>query len=121
MKALIPLVVLGALALAGCVTADTTVTTITPQQVYVGANAFDAVEATATKYLQLPLCPGAAVCRTAKVTNLIVPPVRLGRQARNALEAYVKSHPGSPIPVSLATALSAQVSALQAIFTQYGI
>ena len=107
-----------ALALAGC---NTTVATISPQAVYVGANAFDAVEATATNYLLLPACPKAAVCRSTAAVAAIVPAIRLGRKARNAVEAYAAANPGASIPVSLSTALSAQVAALQAIFTQYGI
>ena len=110
-----------AVALSGCVTTDTTVATLTPQEVYVGANAFDAVEATATSYLTLPLCPQPGACRTAAATNAIVKPIRLGRKARSAIEAYVAANPGASVPVSLANALSADVASLQAVFAQYGV
>ena len=110
-----------AVAISGCVTTDTTVATLTPQEVYVGANAFDAVEATATNYLTMPLCPKATLCRTAAETNAIVKPIRLGRKARSAIEAYIAANPGASVPVSLASALSADVASLQAVLAQYGV
>ena len=122
MRALFPFVLAPLIALGACVTGQTQVATLTPQEVYVAANAFDAVEATATAYLNLPLCPAAKVCRTAIATGAIIGPIRDGRKARNALEAYIAANPGvAAVPVSLSTALNAAVSSAQAIIAQYGI
>lgn len=98
-------------------------TSVTPSQAYIAANAFDAVEATATTYLQLPACAtgASAVCRTASAVNSIVPAIRIGRIARNSLEAAVNAGGGAPVSVSLYNALTGQTATLQAIVNQYGI
>ena len=113
---------LGALALSGCSTISTlTGTTISPTQVIVAGNSFDAVEETATNYLKLPLCPGATLCRTAAATKAIVPAVRAARAARNQMEAYVNANPGSPAPVSLYNAAITAISALESTLAQYNV
>lgn len=107
-------------ALAGCATIATLEgTTVSPTQVVVAANAFDAVEATATNYLKLPLCPGAVVCRTVAGVKAIVPLIRSGRQARTAMEAYVTANPGQAVPVTLYDTTMTAVSALQSALAQY--
>jgi hypothetical protein len=109
------------LALAGC-SAVTTLTSpaLTPTQVIVAANSFDAIEATATNYLGLPTCPTATpVCKTAAGVAAIVPAIRAGRAARVTLEAAVNSGGSTPVPVSAYTTLTTAVGTLQALMAQY--
>jgi hypothetical protein len=93
--------------------------TITPNQVYIAANAFDAVEASATTYLRLPAC-GSAPCRNVGATNTIVAAVRAGRLARNALEAAVNTNPGAPVNANLMATLTSSTSTLKAILSEFG-
>jgi len=123
------LVVILALPLGACGTLQNvwnivTGASVTPNQAYIAANAFDAVEVTATNYLKLPACGSAgasSLCRTQAAVNTIVPAIRSGRVARNNLEAAVTGANGAPVSASLYTALTAQTSTLQTIITQYGI
>lgn len=86
---------------------------VSPAQVYTVANAFDAIEGTATTYLRLPLCPnGAPVCRVQSTSQTVYTNVVLARRARNSLEAYMNANAGAPIPVSNYNVL---VTALQTI------
>lgn len=116
------------LALGGCTELQSaynvvTGASVTPAQVYIAANAFDTVEATATNYLKLPPCTtgGPTLCRSASAVNAIVPAIRSGRVARNNLEAAVNTGNGAPIAASLYSALTAQTTTLQTIIAQYGI
>ena len=117
-----------ALLLVGCAGITNAInvvsgTSVTPGQAYIAANAFDAIEATATTYLQLPGCTagGSVVCRSATAVAKIVPAIRIGRTARNALEAAVTSSGGAPVSTSLYSALTAQTNTLQQIVNTYGI
>jgi len=96
---------------------------VTPQQAYIAANAFDTVEASATQYLQLPACGATAskLCRTSAGVTAVVKAIRIGRQARNSLEAAVTSSNGAPVSASLYAALTAQTSTLQSIISSYNI
>lgn len=113
-----------ALSLGGCSTLSSvfgvvTGTTVTPSQAYIAANAFDAVEATASTYLALPACvTGAgAACRTQSVVNAIVPAIRIGYKARKTLIATIVGNGSAPI--SLYTALTSQTSTLQSLVSTY--
>jgi hypothetical protein len=115
--------VLAPVFLSGC-SAVTTLTSpaLTPTQVIVAANAFDAIEATATNYLSLPTCPTATpVCKTAAGVNAIVPAIRTGRAARNTLEAAVNSGGATPLSVSTYTTLTTAITTLQAVMAQYAV
>ena len=92
---------------------------ITPEQVYVSANAFDAVEASATQYLKLPVC-GSAPCRNAGATATIVAAVRAGRLARNQLESAVNSNPTGPVNANLLATLTSSTSTLKSILSEFG-
>ncbi|SRR5579883_1916134 len=117
------------LALSGCAEFQKaynalTGATISPSTVYIAANAFDAVEQTATNYLKLPACSGSSgpVCRSAAAVKAIVPAVRSGRIARNQLEAQINaSGGGAPISTSLYQTLVGATNSLRQIFAQYGI
>ena len=117
-----------ALSLAGCAQLtnvwDTlNGTTVSPTAVYVAANAFDAVEATATNYLKLQKCTSSSgpVCRNAAATAQIIPAVRAGRVARTNLENFMAQNPGALGPVGLYNALTAATTTLQAIVSQYKV
>ena len=113
---------IASLGLSGCAALSTLEgTTVSPTQVIVAGNSFDAVEATATNYLLLPLCPGATLCRTQAATSAIIPAVRAARTARNQLEAYVNANPGSPAPVSLYNTAIAALNALESALAQYNV
>lgn len=117
MKKLIAILAL-ATGLTGCVTINPNV--ITPQQVIVAANGFDALESTATHYLKLPVC-GVAPCRDPNVTVTLAKAVRAARGARTQLEKYVNANPGSPIPVTLYQTVSVAVSTLQNLLVSNNI
>ena len=113
------------LGLAGCAQLQNaynvvTGAAITPEQVYVSANAFDAVEATATQYLRLPVC-GSLPCRNPSAVAVIVPAVRSGRLARNKLEAAVNANPSAPVDANLLATLTSSTSVLKAIMANYGV
>ena len=120
---------LGALLLAtatsGCATIQKLESlagaSVSPTQVIVAANSFDAIESTAANYLRLPLCPQAAACKSDAGVKAIVPAIRAARKARSQLEAYVNANPGQPAPVSLYTALTTAVSALQSAVAIYNV
>lgn len=94
---------------------------VSPSAVYIAANAFNALEATATNYLRLPRCTPAIrpVCREPEITPKIINNVRAGRQARNGLVKFLKDHPNELGPRGLYDVLVASTSTLRAIFDQY--
>lgn len=92
---------------------------VTPQQVIIAANAFDAVKATATNYLRLPRCPAAQVCRTPSTTPKIVSAIKAGTSARNQLEAALRANPGANLTlVDVYNALRDATSRLAALVGQ---
>lgn len=99
-----------------------TSSSVSPTMVYVAANTFDALEATATNYLRLPKCGGSVVvCRNQNAVAAIIPAVRSGRVARNNLEQFLKDHPGQLGPQGLYDALTQSITTLQTIYTQYNV
>jgi hypothetical protein len=106
-----------ALALGGCANIQTawkvvTEAQVSPQQIIVAANAFDAAEATATQYLIYCKAGGhgTSAC-TLSTRKKVVSSVRSGRAARNALEPYIVS--GGAGPSGIYNTLIAAVSTLQ--------
>lgn len=115
-------------SVSGCakLTADynaITGSSVSPTAVIVAANAFDAVEATATNYLRLKKCSATTgpVCRNVVATKAIIPAVRSGRTARNNLEAFMQANPGMLGPTGLYNALQTATSTLEQVFAQYNI
>jgi len=112
--------------LAGCAqlkNAYDTVTgaTVSPKLVIVAANAFNAVEATATNYISY--CapnPSPAGCSDTAIKQMI-PAVRSGRDARNALETFMKSHPDAIGAQGLYDALVSATGTLNAIVAEYDV
>lgn len=123
------LILAGVLALGGCSAITqawdvATATSVPPQYALAAANSFDAVETVATGYLQLPACGsvGASVaCQNAVAVAKIVPAVRSGRAARNAIETLLNQNSGAAIPVASYNTLEAAISTLQTIDSQYNI
>ncbi len=105
------------LALGGCASlqadwAIITGTTVSPTQILVAANAFDAGEATATQYLLFckSATPVPSYC-ALKTRQAVVSAVRAGRAARNQLEPYIVS--GAAGPTAIYNTLVAIVTQLQ--------
>lgn len=118
----VTLALLSSLALAGCATTlqklDTawqivTSASVSPTQIIVAGNAFDALEATATQYLLYCKSVGNAPqpC-TLGNRKPVVAAVRAGRNARNQLEPYVVS--GTAGPAAIYNTLIAVITQLQA-------
>src|SRR6266403_3197868 len=111
------LFVIGLLAfsLAACANLKNVYTMITdasvsPTQIIVAANAFDALEGTATQYLVY--CKGnlsVSIC-SADNRRSVIKYVRSGRAARNQLETYVSA--GTAGPSALYNTLIAAINSL---------
>jgi isopentenyl diphosphate isomerase/L-lactate dehydrogenase-like FMN-dependent dehydrogenase len=116
-------ILLAALLLSGCSTLqELTNASLTTNQVYVAANAFDAAEITATNYLRLPACGGTAlVCRNKTAVPVIIATVRGGKQARQTLVASCAASTSSPECVSAYQTVTTAVSGLQTTFSQYSV
>lgn len=86
--------------------------TVSPTQIIVAANAFDAAEATATQYLLFckAASPVPSYCALA-TRQAVVSAVRAGRAARAQLEPYVVS--GTAGPSAIYNTLIAVVTQLQ--------
>lgn len=129
-RALIAIAMAFALAapIGGCAQVQKTYEIVTsakvsPTAVVVAVNAFNALEATATNYLQLPRCVsgGPVICRQPSATQPIKNAVLSGRAARNELVRFYAAHPGELGPKGLYDALVAATNVLQNVYLQYGI
>ncbi|HXP63983.1 MAG TPA: hypothetical protein VN815_00795 [Steroidobacteraceae bacterium] len=116
MKKLLVLVLL-ALPLGACASlqkdwAIITGASVSPTQIIVAANAYDAAEATATQYLLFckAAAPAPSYCALA-TRQAVVSAVRAGRAARTQLEPYVVS--GTAGPAAIYNTLVAVVTQLQ--------
>jgi hypothetical protein len=97
---------------------------VSPAAVLVAGNSFDAVERTATNYINFctanranPACANFITIRDDK----LAPAIRAGRAARSQLEAFMVANPGVLGPAGLYNALQAAVQTLQDVMTQYHI
>jgi hypothetical protein len=121
MRKLIPVILLG-LSLGGCaflqnIQAAVGVAvglSVTPNQAFIAANAYDITAKTAAVYLQLPLCSAtqSKLCRTQANSVTLYKQMLVGRTARNNLLAAINTANG-PVSASLYTVLSGQTSTLQ--------
>lgn len=93
---------------------------VSPNQVYIAANAFDAIEASATQYLRLPPC-GKLPCRSPSATNSLVASIRAGRLARNKLESAVNADPSGPVDANLYATLTSSTSTIKAVLAEFGV
>jgi hypothetical protein len=114
-----------AMSLAGCSTLQTdwaiiTGTSVSPTQIIIAANAFDAAEATATQYLLYckATIPAPSYCALASRKD-VVAGVRAGRAARAQLEPYVVS--GTAGPSAIYNTLVAAVTQLQTLIPATGV
>lgn len=132
MKKLLTIVAL-ALALSGCAQIQKTFevtgnaitaveNAVTPQQIYIAANAFDAVKVSATNYLELRRCPqNAPFCRDPAVTKKLIPLIRAGTIARNNAVAWARANPNGFADVSLYEKLTSITSTIEEMMKQYHI
>lgn len=104
------------LGLGGCTQLQTlytsATTSVTPTQAITAANAFDAIESTATAWLVY--CKGTPTGSTCTSTNRqsVIKAVRTGRSARNQIETALSS--GASIASVVYNTLVAAVTTLQA-------
>ncbi len=97
-------------------------TTVSPEAIYVAANAYDAVEVTATNYLNMKKCPTAApFCRSSAATKLLIPAIRSGRVARNDAIQFMNDHPGQLGSKGLYDALTTATDSVKKILNQYKV
>lgn len=120
---LIPVLALGACSanLGGLVGINPTVSS---QNATVVINSFDALEAAATGYIQLPLCGSAGApltCRNQAAAVSIKKAVLTGRTARTKIEDAIAANGGGKIPLATMNTLQSAIATLQAIYTQYNI
>jgi len=95
---------------------------VTPQQIYIAANAFDAVKVSATNYLELRRCPqNAPFCRDPAVTKKLIPLIRAGTIARNNAVAWARANPNGFADVSLYEKLTGITSTIEEMMKQYHI
>lgn len=106
------------LPLGACATLQTdwaiiTGASVSPTQIIVAANAFDAGEASATQYLLYckATVPVPSYC-ALKTRQTVISAVRAGRVARSQLEPYITS--GTAGPSAVYNTLVAIVASLQA-------
>lgn len=108
-----------ALSLGGCaalqkleaIYTDVSGSTISPQNVYIAVNAFDATKATATSYfIYCRAHLATAVCSPAN-RRTVLKYVRSGTAARNQLETYLTA--GTAAPTQIYQTLIAAVDALK--------
>ena len=106
------------LALGGCTNLQNawqmiTSASVSPTQIIVAANSFDAAEASATQYLLYckATVPVPTYC-ALKTRQTVVAAVRAGRTARNGLEPYVVS--GTAGPSVLFNTMVTSINTLQA-------
>ena len=104
-----------ALTLSACANLKTayqviTEASVSPTQIIVAANAFDALEGTATQYLVYCKSNLATPVCSADNRRSIIKYVRSGRAARNQLETYVAA--GNAGPSGLYNTLIAAINQL---------
>lgn len=115
-----------ALALVGCQTVEALRgVTVTPTQVYIAANAFDALEATATNYVKLPLCTAGQTfvkngCSSRSAIVRLSELVHVGRADRDQLEAWARSGASQPGLTGLYSGLQAAVDGIKLVLKDYG-
>lgn len=114
-----------ALSLGGCATVKTdwaiiTGTSVSPTQIIVAANAYDAAEATATQFLLYckASSPVPSYCALG-TRQAVVTAVRAGRTARAGLEPYIVS--GTAGPIALYNTLVSVVLQLQSQIPATGV
>lgn len=108
-----------ALSLGGCaaiqkledVYSTVSGSTISPQQVYIAANAFDAVKVTATNYFTYCRTHLSTAPCSADNRRVVLKWIRSGTAARNQAETYLDA--SIPAPVQIYQTLVAAVTALK--------
>lgn len=124
MKKLLVLAIL-ALPLSGCALfSELTGSSVSANDVYVAANAFDAAENSVKAYDSLPPCTSTAgssiACRSSAVVKILDQAVRAGIPLRNQLLGYITANPGQVVPVANYQALMAVISSIQAALPATG-
>lgn len=117
---------LAALLLSGCAAIKVVQSSkVTVSQVVIVGNAADAIEATATNYLQLRKCAagektGKAVCRDPRATKPIIAAIHSERTARDAFTAFYKAHPDGIGAAGLYDGLNSSIAIVSATLANFG-
>lgn len=108
---------------AATVVSSSVNTAVSPTNVIIASNAFDAMQVIATKYLRLPRCSGTSgpICRSPAATPPLIAAVKAGRKARDAAQDYVRNNPNGMVPGDLYQALTGTVKTIQSIFDTYQV
>jgi hypothetical protein len=97
--------------------------TLSPTAVRLAVDAFDGVEATATNYISLPKCTGAAggpaLCHTDAAKAAIIKAITSGRVARNNLEQFLAGHQTALGSQGAYDAIGAATQTVKTIVGQY--
>lgn len=115
------------ISLSGCDAYRTlekiTSTTVPAQSIVIAANSFNAIEATATNYLNLTRCDKtmSKICRDKAVTAILIPAVQNARKDRDNLIAFQRNHPGQLGTQGLYDALQLSITTLTGIMDTYHI
>lgn len=114
-----------AIALSGCANLQNAISKlesvqVTPQQVSIAGNTFDALERIGEKYIRLPRCTGSngPACRDPAATKKVISAIRSGRVARANLEQFFSDHPDQLGPAGLYDALQKAIATINGINTQ---
>lgn len=120
------LILLISLGLSGCaaltkleaVYTDLSGSTISPQNVYIAANAFDALKVTATQYFVYCRTHLTVTVCSAANRRTVLTFVRSGTAARNQLETYLVA--GTAAPAQIYQTLMAAVNGLKSSASAQG-
>jgi hypothetical protein len=98
-------------------------TTVSPKAVIIAGNAFDALEATAAKYLRFCKVNRASVACVGyhSARAKLRPAMLAGRRARNDLEDFLATHPGELGSSGLYDALKAASATIRGVIHEYNI
>lgn len=113
------------LMLAGCANITNAIDTITsakvsPAQVAIAVNAFDAVKVTAKNYIvYCTPVPAPAGCNDKTIQTQLDPAIKAGTTARNSLEDFLAAHPGELGDAGVYDALTTATSTIQQIVAAY--
>lgn len=95
--------------------------TISQNSVIIARVSFNSAQALATNYLRAKRCDGSngPLCRDPALTVRIGNAVHSGRDARNAVTAFMKRNPGVAVPISNYDAMTTATSTINDLTAAY--
>lgn len=96
--------------------------TVDPKAIVIAANIALGLQSTGKNYLRLRRCPvNFPICRDPEATVPLIRANAAMRDARNAAQTFVKTHPGQLGPSGLYDGLNAAIGTVQKIFVHYNV